>query len=87
MPASLAKLGASVGLAIGLTIAPFLERLQEQRPLMLYAMVYVQAVLGNTESAVKIAQEAASAQPDATVCPPGTTLMSQAPGQRQISHF
>jgi hypothetical protein len=60
--ASLAKLGASVGLAVGLAFVPLMEKLQADRPLVLYAMVYFQAVLGNTDSALRIAQQAARSE-------------------------
>ncbi len=62
MSASLVKLGASIGLAVGLAFVPLTERLQVERPSVLYALVYFQAVLGNTQSAVRIAQHAARSE-------------------------
>jgi hypothetical protein len=62
MSASLAKLGASVGLAVGLALFPLVDRLQTERPSVLYAMVYLQAMLGNTDSALRIAQQAADSE-------------------------
>ena len=62
MSVGLAKLGASVGLAVGLALFPLVDHLQTERPSLLYAMVYVQAMLGNTDSAVRIAQQAADSE-------------------------
>ena len=58
----LAKLGALVGLGAGLALFPLADHLQVERPSVLYAIVYFQAMLGHTDSAVKIAQEAARSE-------------------------
>ena len=62
MAAGLAKLGASIGLAAGLAFVPLMERVEVERPSVLYAMAYFQAVLGNTNSAIKIAERAAKSE-------------------------
>jgi hypothetical protein len=62
MAAGLAKLGASIGLAAGLAFVPLMERVEVERPSVLYAMAYFQALLGNTNSAIKIAERAAKSE-------------------------
>jgi hypothetical protein len=62
MTVGLAKIGASLGLAAALALTPVIQRVQMDRPSVLYAVAYVQALLGHTESAVRIAQQAATTE-------------------------
>jgi hypothetical protein len=58
----LAKIGALIGLGAGLALFPLADHVHVERPSVLYAIVYFQAMLGHTDSAVKIAQQAARSE-------------------------
>lgn len=62
MTVGLVKIGASLGLAAVLALTPLMQRVQAQRPSVLYVVAYVQAMLGNTDSALRIAQQAATSE-------------------------
>jgi hypothetical protein len=66
MSAKLAKLGALTGVTLGLVLSPFWNRIEVRRPSLLYAAAYFQAVLGNTQSALEIAQHAAKSESGAS---------------------